>query len=102
MSAKGYIVAEVKASHPEALAHYRELSTAAVAQYGGRFLVRGGTAEILEGKWTPPQRMVIVEFDSVEQARRFYDSPEYRAAREARKDAAEMQMLVISGVEFQL
>ena len=100
MSAKGYVVAEVKTSDPEAMAHYRELSAAAVQHYGGRFIVRGGAAEILEGKWTPPQRIVIVEFDSVEQARHFYDSPEYRLAREARKEIAEMNMLLISGVEF--
>lgn len=99
MAEKGYIVAEVKVHDADAIALYRQLSQAAVEQYGGRFLVRGGAAEILEGKWTPPQRLVIVEFDSVEQARRFYASAEYQAARKVRENAAEMNMLAIAGVD---
>ena len=99
MTLKGYIVAEVKSDQPEALAAYRAASTAAVAQYGGRFIVRGGASEVLEGKWSPPQRMIVVEFDSVEQAKNFYHSPEYQAARQLRENLADMNMLVISGVD---
>jgi uncharacterized protein (DUF1330 family) len=102
MSAKGYIVAEVKVHDAEAIARYRLLSQAAVEQYGGRFLVRGGASEILEGKWSPPQRMIVVEFDSVEQAKCFYESTEYQAARKVREHIAEMNMLVISGVDNQV
>ncbi len=102
MSAKGYVVAEVKVHDADAIARYRQLSTAAVEQYGGRFLVRGGASEILEGKWSPPERMIVVEFDSVAQAKRFYDSAEYQAARKARENIAEMNMLVISGVDNQV
>jgi uncharacterized protein (DUF1330 family) len=83
MPEKGYIVAEVKVHDADAIALYRQMSQAAVEQYGGRFLVRGGAAEILEGKWTPPQRLVIVEFDSVEQARCFRRIP--GGAQSARK-----------------
>jgi len=100
VSAKGYLVVESKVSDPVAYENYKTLAQAAIAHYGGRYLVRGGKAEVLEGPWTAPKRLVIVEFDSVEQARRFYDSPEYQLAREARKDIAEMNMLLISGVEF--
>jgi uncharacterized protein (DUF1330 family) len=99
MSAKGYIVAEVKVHDADAMARYRLLSQAAVEQYGGRFLVRGGASEILEGKWSPPQRMIVVEFDSVDQAKHFYDSSEYQAARKVREHVAEMNMLVISGID---
>jgi uncharacterized protein (DUF1330 family) len=102
VTAKGYIIAEAKVHDAEAYEGYKPLSLAAVEQYGGRFIVRGGASEILEGKWTPPQRMIIVEFDSVEQAKRFYHSPEYQAARKMRENAAEMNMLVISGVDFQV
>lgn len=102
MSAKGYVVAEVKVHDADAIARYRQLSTAAVEQYGGRFLVRGGASEILEGKWSPPERMIVVEFESVAQAKRFYDSPEYQAARKVREHIAEMNMLVISGVDNQV
>lgn len=102
MSAKGYVVAEVRVHDADAIARYRQLSSAAVEQYGGRFLVRGGASEILEGKWSPPERMIVVEFESVAQAKRFYDSPEYQAARKVREHIAEMNMLVISGVDNQV
>ena len=99
MSAKGYIIAESKVHDAAAYEQYKPLSLAAVEQYGGRFIVRGGASEVLEGKWSPPQRMIIVEFDSVEQAKRFYHSPEYQAARKVRENAAEVNLLVISGVD---
>lgn len=102
MSQRGYIVAEVKVHDSEAIARYRLLSQAAVAQYGGRFLVRGGASEVLEGKWSPPERMIVIEFDSVEQAKRFYDSAEYQAARKVREPIADMNMLVIAGVDNQV
>ena len=96
--ARGYVVIESKVSDPVAYEAYKQLGQVAVATYGGRYLVRGGTAEVLEGAWTAPQRLVIIEFDSVGQAKKFYDSPEYRAARTARKDAAAMNILVVEGL----
>jgi uncharacterized protein (DUF1330 family) len=98
--AKGYIVVEAKVTDPVAYDAYRQLAQAAIAAYGGRYLVRGGAAEVLEGPWAVPQRLVIVEFDSVEQAKKFYDSPEYLAARAARKDAATMNLLVVEGLSL--
>ncbi len=99
MSLKGYIVAEVKVRDAEAMARYRPLSQAAVEKFGGRFLIRGGVAEVLEGGWLPPERLIVVEFDSVEQASAFYHSPEYQAARQVREGAGEMNMLLVSGVD---
>ncbi len=99
MSTKGYLVVESKVSDPVAYEGYKKLASAAIEQYGGRYLVRGGAIEMLEGKWTGAPRLVIVEFDSVELARQFYDSPEYRAAREARAGAADMNMLVVEGFQ---
>ena len=99
MSAKGYVIAEAKVNDAAAYDSYKALAQAAIAQYGGRYLVRGGAVEILEGRWTKSPRLVIVEFDSPEQARRFYHSPEYQAARKARDQASEMNMLVVSGVD---
>ena len=98
MSQKGYLIAEAKVGDAEAYEIYKALAQAAIAEHGGRYLVRGGAAEILEGKWVNVPRLVIVEFDSVEQARRFYHSPEYQAARQTRLNAAEMNMLVVAGV----
>ena len=99
MSQKGYLIAEAKVSDIAAYDVYKGLAQTAIAQYGGRYLVRGGAVEMLEGNWKNIPRLVIVEFDSVDQAKRFYHSPEYQAARKARENAAEMNMLVVAGIE---
>ena len=99
MNQKGYLIAEAKVGDAAAYETYKALAQAAIAEYGGRYLVRGGAAEILEGKWVNVPRLVIVEFESVDQARRFYHSAAYQAAREARLNAAEMNMLVVAGVD---
>ena len=94
---KAYIIAQAAVTNPEQYEGYKALAGAAVAKYGGKYVVRGGATHLLEGDWAPP-RLVILEFDSVEQAQRFYDSPEYRAAREQRLGAAQMNMLVVEGL----
>ncbi len=99
MSQKGYLIAEAKVADVAAYEIYKGLAQAAIAQYGGRYLVRGGAVEMLEGHWKNIPRLVIVEFDSVDQAKRFYHSPEYQAARKARETAAEMNMLVVASAE---
>ena len=99
MSQKGYLIAEAKGGGAAAYETYKALAQAAIAEYGGRYLVRGGAAEILEGKWVNVPRLVIVEFESIEQARRFYHSAAYQAARQTRLNAAEMNMLVVAGVD---
>jgi uncharacterized protein (DUF1330 family) len=99
MSGKGYLIVEASVTDAAAYEIYKGLAQAAIAQYGGRYLVRGGEMEILEGKWTALPRLVIVEFESPEQARRFYHSPEYQTARKAREQAAEMNMLVVAGID---
>jgi uncharacterized protein (DUF1330 family) len=93
-----YLLAEVKISEPLAYATYQSLAQAAIALYGGRYRARGGRLEVFEGDWSEPERLVIVEFDSLEQARKFYHSAEYQAARAARKNAAEMNILVVEGL----
>ncbi len=99
MSQKGYLIAEARINDPAAYEIYKGLAQAAIAQYGGRYLVRGGEADILEGKWTNVPRLVVVEFASPAQARLFYQSAEYQAARKVRDNAAEMNMLVVAGVD---
>ncbi|GIK24499.1 MAG: hypothetical protein BroJett006_07450 [Betaproteobacteria bacterium] len=94
---KAYIIAQASVTNPEQYEGYKALAGAAVAKYGGKYIVRGGATHLLEGDWAPP-RLVILEFESVEQAKRFYDSPEYRAAREQRQGAAQMNMLVVEGL----
>ena len=99
MNQKGYLIAEAKVTDTATYEIYKNLAQVAIAQYGGRYLVRGGAAEILEGKWTNVPRLVIVEFESPDQARVFYHSAEYQAARKVRESAAEMNMLVVAGVD---
>ncbi|PKO90428.1 MAG: DUF1330 domain-containing protein [Betaproteobacteria bacterium HGW-Betaproteobacteria-10] len=98
MKQKGYLIAEAKVSTQGAYEMYESLTQAAIAQYGGRYLVDAGAVEILEGQWSKPPRLVIVEFDSVDQARCFYQSPEYQFARKARQGVAETNMLVVAGM----
>ncbi|WP_313952185.1 DUF1330 domain-containing protein [Accumulibacter sp.] len=93
-----YLLVEVKVTDQQAYEIYKQLAQAAIAQYGGRYCARGGRIEVLEGGWSTPERLVIVEFDSLEQAKKFYHSPEYQAARASRQDAAEMNMLVVEGL----
>ena len=76
---------------------YKTMAPAAIAKFGGRYLVRGGATTLLEGSWTP-NRVVVLEFPDSDTARRFYDSPEYRAARTARVGAALMNMLLVEGI----
>ncbi|MHA7065839.1 DUF1330 domain-containing protein [Azospirillum argentinense] len=91
-----YIIADVNVTNPAAYENYKTLTPNAVAKNGGRFIARGGQAEELEGGWQP-NRVVILEFPDYATAKAFYDSPEYREAREARKDAADFRMIVVDG-----
>lgn len=91
-----YIVVEVDVKDPERFEDYRAMVPASLEVYGGKYLVRGGAMENLEGDWKPP-RMVILEFDSVEQAKRWWDSDEYREARDLRQEAADTRMIVVEG-----
>ncbi|MBV9391790.1 MAG: DUF1330 domain-containing protein [Verrucomicrobia bacterium] len=74
---------------------YKRLIPPTVKKFGGRFLVRGGATEVLEGEWSPA--LVVIEFPSVEQARRWYSSEDYRPAREIRQRAADNELLIVEG-----
>ena len=91
-----YLVADSTITDPKQFQTYRELTQIALDKFGGRYLVRGGKCATLEGDWQP-ERMAIIEFASPEQARLFYDSPEYLAARAARASAAKVNMLLVDG-----
>ncbi|MDI6746760.1 MAG: DUF1330 domain-containing protein [Rhodocyclaceae bacterium] len=94
MSKPAFLIVDAKSSDPQAIQRYRELAQVAVAQFGGRYVVRGGEYQVLEGDWRP-ERLVVVEFPSLEQARRFYDSPEYLVARAARAGVSSFDMLLV-------
>jgi uncharacterized protein (DUF1330 family) len=96
MSKPAYIVVDARSSDPARLAEYRKLAQVAVAAYGGRYLVRGGKYETLEGSWQP-ERLVVLEFPDMDAARKFHDSPEYVAARAAREGVSDFDMLLVEG-----
>lgn len=92
-----YVVANVEVFDQDAYAQYAELAGPAVAKYGGKFLARGGASEVIEGGWGA-HRVVVVEFDTVEQAKKCYSSPEYDEARQKRLGHADFNMLVVEGL----
>ncbi len=92
-----YILANVSVTDPVQYEEYKKLSTLAMQAHGAEVCVRGGTAETLEGDWTP-DRVVLLKFPSVEAARAFNDSVEYDAARKSRQGAAVMRMVLLHGV----
>jgi uncharacterized protein (DUF1330 family) len=75
-----YAVVNVRVTDPDRYGQYREKAPQTIAQYGGRYLARGGTVQVLEGKWSP-QRLVVLELESVERLREWYGSPEYAPSR---------------------
>jgi uncharacterized protein (DUF1330 family) len=97
MPSKAYIVTSIEVTDPAKYENYKALSGPAMAANGGRFIVRGGQMEVLEGQWHRP-RVVVVEFDSFEAAKAAYHSVQYAAAREARAGAADFNMIVVEGV----
>ena len=92
-----YLIAEVDVTDSQAYEAYRKLTPGAIAAYGGRFLVRGGEVDSKEGGWKPA-RLVMVEFESMQQARKFYDSPEYAPALAIRLKAAKSRLILAEGL----
>jgi uncharacterized protein (DUF1330 family) len=75
------------------------LAPPTIAKHKGKYLVRGGTTEALEGDWKP-QRFVVLEFPSAQAARSWWSSPEYTKAREIRQRCATARMLLVDGPSF--
>ena len=92
-----YIVVQVDVTDPVRYEDYKRLVPASLAKYGGRFLVRGGTTETLEGTWAP-RRFVLVEFPTVEQAKAWWASSDYAQAKALRQATSHTEMIVVSGV----
>jgi uncharacterized protein (DUF1330 family) len=91
-----YVIVDIEVKNTVEYEEYKTLSTQAVAAYGGRFLARGGKVDVLEGDWQP-ERLVILEFESVERAVQWWDSPEYTQAKRIRQRTAATNMVVIEG-----
>jgi uncharacterized protein (DUF1330 family) len=92
---KGYVIGEVEVTDPKLYDEYRSQVLATIENYGGRFLVRAGKAEALEG--APPKRMVVLEFPSFEQAQKWYRSPEYAPLIALRQKGAHARLILVEG-----
>jgi uncharacterized protein (DUF1330 family) len=93
-----YVIVETEITDPEGYERYKAASPGTIAAAGGRYLARGGELDVLEGDWRP-SRLVVLEFEDLAAARRWYDSEPYREARRLRDGAARMGMVAVQGVE---
>ncbi|MDP9439985.1 MAG: DUF1330 domain-containing protein [Actinomycetota bacterium] len=92
-----YAVVNVRVTDPVRYEEYRSEAPATIASYGGRYLARGGALETLEGEWDP-ERLVVLEFESMARLREWYDSPEYAPLKRLRQEAAVTQFVVVEGL----
>jgi uncharacterized protein (DUF1330 family) len=92
----GYVIADVDVQDPEAYAKYRDLVVPLVAKYGGKYLVRGGAYEQMEGDLIP-KRIVVIEFESVEKAKEWYHSEDYRPVMAIRHQTAVSNVIIAEG-----
>jgi uncharacterized protein (DUF1330 family) len=92
-----YIIADVTVTDPATMEEYRKHVPATLTAFGGRFIVRGGAHQTLEGDWKP-NRLVILEFPTLEQARRWYDSEQYREPKAMRLRASRTNLVMVDGI----
>jgi uncharacterized protein (DUF1330 family) len=92
-----YIIVQVDVKDPVRYEDYKRLVPASLAKYGGRFVVRGGRTETLEGSWSP-KRFVMVEFPDVQRAKAWWASAEYAEAKALRQATSHTEMIVVEGV----
>lgn len=92
-----YVIVDITIHDAVRYEEYKKLAAPTVAAYGGRYIVRGGAAERLEGD-RAPGRIVVLEFPSLERAKQWWDSAEYTPARALRHESASTQMIVVQGV----
>jgi uncharacterized protein (DUF1330 family) len=92
-----YVIVETDIHDPQQYEQYKAASPGAVAAGGGRFVARGGELAVFEGDWNP-SRLVILEFENLDAAKRWYDSPEYQEAKRLREGAANLRMVAVEGL----
>jgi uncharacterized protein (DUF1330 family) len=92
-----YCIAEIDITDPASYEEYRKQVPAVIAKYGGKYLVRGGSVESLEGGWSP-KRLAVLEFASMEQALKWYRSPEYAPLIKLRQKASRSKLTLVEGL----
>jgi uncharacterized protein (DUF1330 family) len=92
-----YIIVEIEITDPVGYEEYKKQAAATVEQYGGKYIVRGGACETLEGDWKP-KRIVVLQFDNMEGAKAWLSSPEYVEPRKQRHRTAKTRMILVEGM----
>lgn len=92
-----YVIVDINVADPAGYEEYKNLAAPTVSAYGGKYIARGGRTETFEGTWRP-NRLVILEFESLERARQWLHSPEYEGPRRLRQETATTNMIVVEGV----
>ena len=91
-----YVIVDVTINDPQEYEEYKKLTPASISAYDGKFIVRGGKTETLEGAWAP-ERIVVLEFPTVERAKKWWSSEMYTAAKTIRQRVASTKMIVVEG-----
>ena len=94
---RGYLIGQVNIKNLENYKQYSEVLPKIVTKYGGKYLVRGGNVELVEGDWNP-KRIVVLEFPTMEQAKTWYNSAEYHDAKQMRFASADTNLLFADGI----
>ena len=92
-----YLIGTVTVEDAEGFAEYSKRVPEMIERYGGTYRARGGTVEVLEGSWAP-KRVVLIEWDSLEQAKLWYESEEYQALADIRRRCAETDLVFVEGL----
>lgn len=92
-----YLIANIEIEDAEKIKNYLTSTPEILKKYSGRFLVRGGQIWVAEGNWNP-KRLVVVEFDSFEKAKAFYESKEYEPLKKLRQYSADTDMIIVDGI----
>ena len=92
-----YLIFDIHVTDPEGYEPYRQRAAGIIEAHGGRYLARGGATQVLEGEWEL-DRLVVLEFPSVEQAKAWYHSPEYQEIAPIRQGASEGKAVLVQGV----
>jgi uncharacterized protein (DUF1330 family) len=96
LAMSAYIIVEIEVLDPLGYEEYKNLAGATVENYGGKYIVRGGKTEVLEGDWQP-KRIVVLEFESAQRAKEWLNCDEYREPRKMRHRTARTNMILVEG-----
>jgi uncharacterized protein (DUF1330 family) len=92
-----YVIVEIDVVDPVGYEDYKKRASASVERHGGKYIVRGGKTEVLEGDWQP-KRIVVLQFDSMQRAKGWLHCEEYREPRKMRHRTARTNMVLVEGV----